>query len=32
MIGDSRNDMRAAQAAGFRAIGVRYGYGEDLTV
>lgn len=27
MVGDSANDMRAARAAGFRAVAVRYGYG-----
>ncbi|MGH8399179.1 MAG: phosphoglycolate phosphatase [Gammaproteobacteria bacterium] len=30
MVGDSRNDLVAARAAGFRAIGVRYGYGGVL--
>jgi phosphoglycolate phosphatase len=32
MVGDSRNDMLAARAAGFRAVGVSYGYrqGADL--
>ncbi|MGH8377507.1 MAG: phosphoglycolate phosphatase, partial [Gammaproteobacteria bacterium] len=30
MVGDSRNDLLAARAAGFRAIGVRYGYGGGL--
>lgn len=30
MVGDSRNDLLAARAAGFMAIGVRYGYGGDL--
>lgn len=30
MVGDSRNDVLAARAAGFAAIGVRYGYGGDL--
>ncbi|MGH8399175.1 MAG: phosphoglycolate phosphatase, partial [Gammaproteobacteria bacterium] len=30
MVGDSRNDLVAARAAGFRAIGVRYGYGGGL--
>lgn len=29
MVGDSRNDILAARAAGFRAVGVRYGYGGD---
>lgn len=32
MVGDSRNDLLAARAAGFRAIGVGYGYGQDLGV
>ena len=31
MVGDSRNDLLAAKAAGFAAIGVRYGYGRDLS-
>ncbi|MDE2196990.1 MAG: phosphoglycolate phosphatase [Gammaproteobacteria bacterium] len=31
MVGDSRNDILAARAAGFRAVAVRYGYGKDLT-
>ncbi|HVA56109.1 MAG TPA: phosphoglycolate phosphatase [Gammaproteobacteria bacterium] len=31
MVGDSRNDLLAARAANFMAIGVRYGYGGDLT-
>ncbi|MGA9852550.1 MAG: phosphoglycolate phosphatase [Gammaproteobacteria bacterium] len=31
MVGDSVNDLQAARAAGFRAIGVRYGYGGDLS-
>lgn len=32
MVGDSRNDVLAAQAAGFRAVALSYGYrqGEDL--
>ncbi|HEX6549276.1 MAG TPA: phosphoglycolate phosphatase [Gammaproteobacteria bacterium] len=30
MVGDSRNDVLAARAAGFAAIGVRYGYGGEL--
>ncbi len=32
MVGDSRNDILAAQAAGFRALALSYGYrqGEDL--
>lgn len=32
MVGDSKNDMLAARAAGFRAVGVSYGYrqGADL--
>jgi len=30
MVGDSRNDLLAARAAEFTAIGVRYGYGGDL--
>jgi phosphoglycolate phosphatase len=30
MVGDSSNDILAARAAGFQAIGVRYGYGDDL--
>lgn len=30
MVGDSRNDLLAARAANFMAIGVRYGYGGDL--
>ncbi|MGH8307431.1 MAG: phosphoglycolate phosphatase [Gammaproteobacteria bacterium] len=30
MVGDSRNDLLAARSAGFRAIGVRYGYGGGL--
>jgi phosphoglycolate phosphatase len=32
MVGDSRNDILAARAAGFRAVGVNYGYrqGADL--
>ena len=32
MVGDSRNDILAARAAGFGAVGVRYGYGRDLSV
>ncbi|MGH8283750.1 MAG: phosphoglycolate phosphatase [Gammaproteobacteria bacterium] len=32
MVGDSRNDLLASQAAGFRTIGVCYGYGRDLSV
>jgi phosphoglycolate phosphatase len=32
MVGDSRNDILAARAAGFVAIGVRHGYGVDLLV
>jgi phosphoglycolate phosphatase len=31
MVGDSRNDLMAARAANFMAIGVRYGYGGDLS-
>ena len=30
MVGDSGNDLLAARAANFMAIGVRYGYGGDL--
>jgi phosphoglycolate phosphatase len=30
MVGDSRNDLLAARAANFMAVGVRYGYGGDL--
>lgn len=30
MVGDSANDMRAAQAAGFRAVAVTYGYGDAV--
>ncbi len=30
MVGDSRNDLLAARAADFMAVGVRYGYGGDL--
>ena len=30
MVGDSKNDLLAARAANFMAIGVRYGYGGDL--
>ena len=34
MVGDSRNDILAAQAAGFRALALSYGYrqGDDLMV
>ena len=34
MVGDSKNDISAAQAAGFRAVAVSYGYrqGQDLLV
>lgn len=32
MVGDSRNDMLAARAAGFGAVGVRYGYGQDVSL
>ncbi|HEX5340736.1 MAG TPA: phosphoglycolate phosphatase [Gammaproteobacteria bacterium] len=32
MVGDSRNDVLAARAAGFRAVAVRHGYGGDLLV
>ncbi|MGB9430022.1 MAG: phosphoglycolate phosphatase [Gammaproteobacteria bacterium] len=31
MVGDSRNDLLAAQSARFIAVGVHYGYGEDLS-
>ncbi|MGH8371391.1 MAG: phosphoglycolate phosphatase [Gammaproteobacteria bacterium] len=30
MVGDSRNDILAARAAGFRSVGVQHGYGGDL--
>ncbi|MDE2235513.1 MAG: phosphoglycolate phosphatase [Gammaproteobacteria bacterium] len=30
MVGDSRNDLLAARAAGYAAVGVRYGYGGEL--
>jgi phosphoglycolate phosphatase len=34
MVGDSKNDILAAKAAGMQSIGVRYGYnyGEDLGI